>query len=148
MNARSTAWLLAVAATALAALVAWRGVALVADGDPVAVLIGLGVIAVVAVAAGLVWREVGFGLATQRLGKELAADGGLPPDDLPRRPSGRAERAAADEAFAARRDDLAAAPDDWRGWYRLAIAYDDAGDRRRAREAMRHAIGLHQRPVT
>ena len=74
MNARSTAWLLAVAATALAALVAWRGVALVADGGPVAVLIGLGVIAVVAVAAGLVVsREVGFGLATQRLGKELAS---------------------------------------------------------------------------
>jgi Flp pilus assembly protein TadD len=32
------------------------------------------------------------------------------------------------------------APDDWRGWFRLAQAYDLAGDRKRAREALRTAI--------
>ena len=34
-------------------------------------------------------------------------------------------------------------PDDWRRWYRLARAYDHAGDRRRAREAMKTALKLH-----
>ncbi len=148
MTARVVAWLLAGVATLVGALIVWRGVAIASVGDAVAVLLGLGVIAVPLVAAGLVWREVSFGRAMQKMAIELAAVGGLPPDDLPRRPSGRADRAAADAAFATRRDEVEAAPDDWRGWYRLAIAYDDAGDRRRAREAMRHAIGLHKRPVT
>jgi len=35
-----------------------------------------------------------------------------------------------------------AAPEDWRGWYRLGHAYDLAGDRKRARSAMRQAIEL------
>ena len=39
-----------------------------------------------------------------------------------------------------RRHDLENAPADWRRWYRLAVAYDVAGDRRRARAAMRTAI--------
>jgi Flp pilus assembly protein TadD len=55
-------------------------------------------------------------------------------------PSGRVDRAAADARFAERRAEVEAAPDDWRRWYRLALAYDDAGDRRRARAAMRTAI--------
>jgi Flp pilus assembly protein TadD len=36
-----------------------------------------------------------------------------------------------------------AAPEDWRSWYRLALAYDAAGDRTRARAAARHALALH-----
>jgi len=33
-------------------------------------------------------------------------------------------------------------PDDWRAWYRLGLAYDASGDRRRARGAVRQAIQL------
>jgi len=36
-----------------------------------------------------------------------------------------------------------AAPGDWRAWFRLALAYETAGDRTRARGAARHAIALH-----
>ena len=43
------------------------------------------------------------------------------------------------------RAEVEAAPDDWRGWYRLAHAYDLAGDRKRARSAMRQAIELAAR---
>ncbi|MDT5275119.1 MAG: hypothetical protein QOG95_2051, partial [Mycobacterium sp.] len=32
----------------------------------------------------------------------------------------------------------------WRRWYRLARAYDYAGDRGRAREAMKQALELHR----
>ena len=35
-----------------------------------------------------------------------------------------------------------ASPDDWRAWLRLGLAYDMAGDRRRARAAVRRAITL------
>ena len=49
---------------------------------------------------------------------------------------------AADALFARVRDELEADSDDWRRWYRLARAYDYAGDRSRAREAMRTADAL------
>ncbi len=61
---------------------------------------------------------------------------------MPRRASGRIEREAADAHFEVIRTEVEAAPDDWRGWYRLAQAYDLSGDRKRARAAMRHAIEL------
>jgi Flp pilus assembly protein TadD len=65
---------------------------------------------------------------------------------LPRRASGRIEREAADAHFEVIRTEVEAAPDDWRGWYRLAQAYDLSGDRKRARSAMRHAIELAATP--
>jgi Flp pilus assembly protein TadD len=34
-------------------------------------------------------------------------------------------------------------PDSWARWFELAVAYDNAGDRKRARSAMRRAIALH-----
>ena len=40
--------------------------------------------------------------------------------------------------------DVENAPDDWRAWYRLGIVYDAAGDRRRARAAVRTAIRLER----
>jgi len=87
--------------------------------------------------------ELRFGWQTQTLGRRLAADGRLPDDsELPRRPSGRVDRDAADAHFEVIRAQVEAAPEDWRGWYRLAHAYDLAGDRKRARSAMRHAIEL------
>ncbi len=123
-------------------LLGHRGLVLLASGEPVLVALGIGVLVLPLVGAVLVAAELRFGLATQRLGEQLAAEDGLPADDLPRRPSGRVDRDAADAVFVRRRAEAEAAPDDWRSWYRLGIAYDDAGDRRRAREAMRKAITL------
>lgn len=122
--------------------IGWRGALLVADGRPVAVALGVGVLILPVVAAWAVWREVRFGLGSERLGRELAAEGGLVVDDLPRRPSGRIDRAAADAAFEPLRRAAELAPDDWRSWFRLATAYDAAGDRRRARAATRSALAL------
>ncbi|HEX3003595.1 MAG TPA: hypothetical protein VHO27_05250, partial [Angustibacter sp.] len=118
------------------------GVLLVRDGRPAAVTLGLGVLVLPVIAGWAVWKEVRFGLATQRLARILDAEGGLPVDDLPRRPSGRVDRAAADAAFEGYRGDVEREPGDWRAWYRLATAYDAAGDRRRARAAARQAIAL------
>ena len=51
-------------------------------------------------------------------------------------------REDADAVFPTYRAAVEANPDDWRAWYRLGLAYDAAGDRRRAREAVRRAIRL------
>jgi Flp pilus assembly protein TadD len=64
--------------------------------------------------------------------------------DLPRRASGRIERDAADALFDTVRAEVTEHPDDWRRWYRLARAYDYAGDRTRAREAMRTALKMQE----
>ncbi|HET8614408.1 MAG TPA: hypothetical protein VFL94_02705 [Actinomycetales bacterium] len=127
-----------------AVTIGWRGVLLVLDGRPVAVALGLSVVVLPLVAGYAIWRELRFGLATERLARELVEQGRLPVDDLPRRPSGRVDRAAADVAFEAFRRDAEQAPDDWAVWFRLGTAYDAAGDRRRARAAVRHAIELHE----
>lgn len=126
-------------------VVAGRGVALVRTGEPVAVLLGAAVLVVVALAVVLLLREWALAARVQRMADELAARGGLPVDDLPRSPGGRVDRTAADAAFADARADVEAHPDDWAAWYRLGFAYDAAGDRRRAREALRRAARLHRR---
>ena len=120
-----------------------RAWALIASGDPVPVLLGVSVIILPLIGAWILWRELAFGLRTQRLGRELGEQGGLPVDDLPRTPSGRIERSAADARFEEYEQQVQLAPEDWRAWYRLAIAYDDARDRKRARSAMRRSIALH-----
>lgn len=106
-------------------------------------MLGIAVLVIPLLGAYLVWRELQFGRQTEVLARELEASGGLPVDDLPRRPSGRIDRAAADEAFRRYRAEAEAAPDDWRVWFRLSTAYDAAGDRKRARQSMRTAIAQH-----
>jgi hypothetical protein len=145
MRAKQTAFVLAVVFVAYAVLIGWRGVLLIKVGTPVPVVLGLAVLVIPLVGAYLVWREIQFGRRTEVLARELEAAGGLPVDDLPRRPSGRVDRAAADEAFGRYKSEAEAAHDDWRVWFRLSTAYDAAGDRKRAREAMRTAIAHHGR---
>lgn len=149
MKARTAALVLTAALAVYLVLLAGRGVALVATGEPVAVLLGSGVLLLpllggwIAVAT---WRS---GTKVQRLARKLEAEGGLPDlSGLPRRPSGRVDRDAADDWFARREAELREHPENWRSWYRIAQAYDVAGDRRRARSAMRKAIALEERTVT
>ncbi|TDW23231.1 hypothetical protein [Kribbella kalugense] len=145
MTAKRTAILLAVVFVAYAVLLGWRGVLLIGTGDPVAIVLGIAVLVIPVLGAYLVWRELQFGRRTEVLARELEASGGLPVDDLPRRPSGRIDRAAADEAFGKYKTEAEAAPDDWRVWFRLSTAYDAAGDRKRARATMRAAILQHDK---
>lgn len=109
--------------------------------------IGLGVALLIMPFIGL-WAMVATlrdGFAHQRLSRLIAADGmELDGGALPRRPSGRIERDAADALFHTIQDELDADPDNWQRWYRLARAYEFAGDRRRAREAMKTAVRLQE----
>lgn len=85
------------------------------------------------------WR---FGFASSKLIKTLGAEGGLPDDDFPTKPSGRPLKEQALEAFPVFQQDAEKHPESWRAWLRLALAYDACGDRRRARWATRKAISL------
>jgi hypothetical protein len=120
-------------------------VLMIASGSAAA--IGLGSALLVLPVIGL-WAMIATlrdGFAHQKLARLIADDGmELDVGALPRRPSGRIERAAADALFATVRDELDADPDNWRRWYRLGRAYDYAGDRRRAREAMKTALRLQE----
>lgn len=139
---RAIAWVLALAVGIYLVFVALRSWALIASGDPVPIMLGVAVMVLPLVGAWAVFRELRFGMKSQALGEELGREGGLPVDDLPRTPSDRIDKSAADLRFDEYRAAVEMAPNDWRCWYRLAIGYDDARDRRRAREAMRRAISL------
>ena len=124
-----------------------RAIELIRSGSAVAVGLGIGVLLLPLLGALVVAMELRFGVATGRLARRLRDGGGLPagfpdPATLPQRPSGRVDRGAADAYFSAVRAQVEAAPEDWRGWYALGEAYDLAGDRKRARSAMRRAIAL------
>ncbi|WP_049573471.1 membrane protein [Streptomyces sp. SBT349] len=124
-------------------LVGHRGVLLVREGTWVTVPLGAAVLVLPLLGAWFLWRGTRFVLGANRLARRLDAEGGLPVDDLPRTPSGRVDRTAADAAFAARKAETEEHPEDWRCWFRLAVAYRDARDTPRARKAMQHALDLH-----
>ena len=111
---------------------------LVGQAEGIALIV-LPIVGVWALAAELV-----FGARAQRLLRLMTERGDLPVDDLPHRPSGRPDRAAADAEFPKYQAEVEAAPDDWTRWYRLALAYDASGDRRRARWATRRAIRIER----
>jgi len=119
-----------------------RAIVLLGSGETVGVVMGVALIVLPLLALWAIGRELWFGVRAQRVGERLDAEGGLPDEDLPVRPSGRIEREDGDALFPRYRADVEAHPDDWRARYRLGLAYDAAGDRRRAREAIRTAIRL------
>lgn len=124
-------------------LVGSRAFDLIAAGGLVPVALGVSLLFFPGLGVWIVWREWRFGRAIADLGAELAARGELPADTLPRLPSGRPDRSAADARFVTVRERVTAEPEAWPRWFELALAYDDAGDRKRARAAMRRAIDLH-----
>lgn len=143
MKARNLALVLTAAVAVYLVLLAGRGIALIRVGEAVPVLLGVGVLLLPLLGVWVLVRTWRSGRQVQQLARRLEAEGGLPDDSgLPRRPSGRVDRAAADAWFEQRRAEVEADSGDWRRWYRLAHAYEIAGDRRRARSAMRRAIEL------
>jgi hypothetical protein len=124
-------------------LVGSRGVLLIQQGTPVTVVFGLAVLVLPVIGVWFLWHTTRFARSAGRLARELEAEGGLPVDELRRTPSGRIDRDSADAVFAKRQTEVEQSPDDWRCWFRLAVAYRDARDTPRARKAMRHAIVLH-----
>ncbi|HKV18224.1 MAG TPA: hypothetical protein VJR50_04265 [Mycobacterium sp.] len=120
--------------------IAW---AFITSGSGAAVGLGLAILVMPLIGVWVMVSTVQAGLAHQRLAR-LAREDGMELDvsELPRMPSGRIQRDAADALFETVRDELEQDPDNWLRWYRLARAYDYAGDRSRARETMKKAVEL------
>ncbi|KUH99154.1 tetratricopeptide repeat protein [Mycobacterium sp. IS-3022] len=120
--------------------------AFVTTGEPAAVGLGLALMILPLIGLWAMLSTLRAGLTHQRLAR-IVRDEGLELDvsALPRMPSGRIQRDAADALFVTVREELENDPDNWRRWYRLARAYDYAGDRSRAREAMKRAVELEER---
>lgn len=124
------------------ALVVVRAVAFLGSGRPAGIAIGVALLVLPVIAAYLLVRELDFGVRATRLTRRLAAEEPLPGADLPRRPSGRVDRTDASRLFERYAERAEASAEEWRPWLRLGLVYDLAGDRRRARRAVRRAIAL------
>ncbi|MFE4539779.1 hypothetical protein ACFRKB_32715 [Streptomyces scopuliridis] len=129
-------------------LVGSRGVLLIEHGTALTITFGVAVLILPLIGIWFLWKSTQFVARANRLAAELDAEGGLPVDTLVRTVGGRIDRASADAVFAERRAETEDSPDDWRCWFRLAIAYHDARDTPRARKAMQRAIALRDgKPV-
>lgn len=151
MRARLTTILAVIGMSALLVLYMWaagyQAWVMLSTGDPVVVLMGAALIIFPAVGAWALVREILFGVRSARLARTLSDEGGLPVFEGSMRPSGRLDRADADRAFPAYASAVDENPTEWRAWFRLGLAYDMSGDRRRARGAIRKAIALAPRAL-
>lgn len=148
MRDRITYFALAAVLVVYFVLAGGRGIALIGQGTAVTVALGLSVLVMPLIGVWFLWQTTKFARDADRLAAELESEGGLPPDELVRSPSGRIDRDSADAVFTRRKTEAEGAPEDWRVWFRLAVAYRDARDTPRARKAMQRAIALHDgRPV-
>ncbi|MER5974184.1 tetratricopeptide repeat protein [Streptomyces sp. NPDC002055] len=148
MRAKITYFLTAAVLVVYFVLVGHRGVLLIEQGTALTVVFGISVLVLPLIGLWFLWQTTRFARSADRLAAELEAEGGLPVDELVRTPSGRIDRDSADAVFARRRAEAEQTPDDWRAWFRLAVAYHDARDTPRARKAMQRAIALHDhKPV-
>ena len=125
-------------------LVGWRAVLFVLSGDNVGIVIGVALMILPVIGVWALVLELRFGRRSEQLVRRLEREGELPVEELPTRPSGRPLRDAADAEFPRFKAEVDAAPEDWRAWFRLGLAYDASGDRRRARGAIRTAIALER----
>jgi tetratricopeptide (TPR) repeat protein len=124
-------------------LVGSRGLLLIEQGTALTVTFGVAVLILPVIGLWFLWKNTQFVQRANRLAAELDAEGALPVDELARTPGGRIDRDSADAVFLKRKAETEDSPDDWRCWFRLAVAYHDARDTPRARKAMQRAIALH-----
>jgi glycine/D-amino acid oxidase-like deaminating enzyme len=123
-------------------VVGQRAVLMLMTGEPIAIGIGVALLVLPLIGAWALVREMQFGFAADRLGRQLDAEGGMPQAETELTPSGRIARADADpiiERYAAAAE---AEPTDWRARFRLGVVQDASGRRKDARASIREAIRL------
>jgi tetratricopeptide (TPR) repeat protein len=123
-------------------LVGERSIALVNSPQPIAVAIGALMLFLPAVAAWGIFLELRFGLRIEKLGEILKKENAWPRFEFELRPSGRPTRESAEAIFGKYQKLVENDESNWKVWFALGLAYDAAGDRARARKAMRSAIAL------
>ncbi|CAH0155752.1 MAG: hypothetical protein ACRDVF_11065 [Microbacterium sp.] len=134
--------LMAAALLVYLAVAIWLAVMFFAVGTPVSIGMGVALIVLAPIGAWALVREMQFGFAADRLGRELDAEGGMPAAESELTPSGRIARADADPLIARYAGEADAEPTDWRARYRLGVVQDAAGRRKDARASIREAIRI------
>ena len=141
MGSRIGVAVMAVLLVLYIALVGWRAV-LLGSGQALGITMGVALLVMPLIGAWALVRELQFGLAADRLGRTLDAEGGMPAAPERLRSNGRLLPEDADRLVAEYGSAAAAEPEDWRAQYRLGVVQDAAGHRKDARAAIRAAIRL------
>ena len=144
MKGRFAAVLMSALLVLYLALVLQLAIRLISVDNAISKVLGIALLVLPLLGAWALVAEILFGLRTQRLVRQLDIAGELPVDSLPKRTSGRPERAAADAEFQRYKAEVEADPGSWKAWFSLGLSYDASGDRPRARRSMRRAIALER----
>jgi cytochrome c-type biogenesis protein CcmH/NrfG len=127
MRARLVALILGAILVFYFLVIGQRALIMLNDDRPAFLFLGFGVLLLPIVGVWALWREIRIGLASQELAKRLTAEGKMPEESIP---------------FDVCKSDVESNPDDWRAWFRLAVAYGEAGDTRNGRAALRKSWEL------
>ena len=136
-----------IASVAYAVIAASRAWILLVSTDPLQIVLAVAIIVIPVIGLALIVRELWFGWRTRQMGQTLAAENALPTYDGDLTTTGRPTNAEADRNVERYDQEAEEISEDWRAWFRLAVAYDDARDRKRARAAMRQASNLYVRSL-
>jgi hypothetical protein len=144
MRGRIWAILMAMLLLLYLVLVTQLALRLITLDDAISRVLGVALLVLPLIGLWALVAELVFGVRSQRLTTMLARAGELPIDTLPSRASGRPLRSAADAEFPRYKAEVEADPESWKAWFRLGLAYDASGDRRRARQSIRRSIALER----
>ena len=138
---RTKIWVVIMTALALTyvLLLGGRALTMLAEPNPVAIAMGVGMLVFPLFAIWAILREIKFGIDAEKVTKR-ALSIELPELELVLRPSGRATKESAALAFDSVKQNFDESQ--WTQWLLLSEAYEASGDRKRARESMRKAISL------
>lgn len=142
MGSRIGVAVMAVLLVLYIALVGWRAFVLLGSGEPIAIAMGVALIVMPLIGVWALVREMQFGVAAERLGRQLDGEGGMPEAPAEVSPNGRLRKDDAERLIREYGDAVAQTPADWRAQYRLGVVQDAAGNRKLARAAIREAIRL------
>lgn len=123
-----------------------RAFVLIGLHDPIAKTMGAFLLIFPLLGVYVIYAEMRFAVRANRLIARLSREGALPTDDLPLRPSGKADREVATQ----RVDDLAAAVEQagdrvtWQDLLRLGLMQDAAGRRSDGRRTIVQAIRVER----
>jgi hypothetical protein len=142
-KAKAGAFLLGAITLIYLVLMTNQAIMLIQVDNLVAKTMGLALFGLPAVGVWAIIRELRFGLQVEKLSKLIREENTWPLFELELRPSGRPVRASAQKVFEEYAQLTQKNPDDWHSWFNLSLAYDAAGDSRRARASMRTAVRHH-----
>lgn len=141
-NAKLGAALMALLTLIYTALLANTGITLLLVDEPVARVMGALILVFPVFSLWVTIREFVFGVQVERLAAKIEREGKWPHFAFEYRPSGRPTRESADRVFESFALAAHQNPASANAWFSLSLAYDAAGDRLRARQAMRKALAL------